>query len=84
MDPDEGPYRQSDRTDALPRRPSTPCGSGGVLYACDCTRAEIDARTKANATPGYDGYCRDRGLGARRSGASVPGRPTRGPPWSTT
>ena len=38
---------------------------GGCLYACDCTREEIDARTKGNATPGYDGFCRDRGLDRR-------------------
>jgi glutamyl-tRNA synthetase len=61
MDPDEGPYRQSERTaayhaaiDALWER--------GALYACACTRPEIDARIKGNATPGYDGVCRDRGL----------------------
>ena len=29
---------------------------------------DIDARTKANATPGYDGFCRDRDL-ARSAGA---------------
>jgi glutamyl-tRNA synthetase len=34
----------------------------GAVYACDCTRPDIDARTKGNATPGYDGFCRDRGL----------------------
>ena len=36
---------------------------GGFLYACGCTREEIDARTRANATPGYDRHCRDLGLG---------------------
>ncbi len=35
---------------------------GGAVYACECSRDEIDARTKGNATPGYDGFCRDRGL----------------------
>ena len=37
---------------------------GGHLYACDCTREEIDARNKAAGiqTPGYDGFCRHRGL----------------------
>jgi glutamyl-tRNA synthetase len=39
----------------------------GALYACACTRPEIDERTKVRAaagdpTPGYDGYCRDLGL----------------------
>ena len=71
MDPDEGPYRQSLRTgrylqavDAL--------WSGGFLYACDCTREEIDARNRAAGilTPGYDGYCRHRGL-ARDDGRAL-------------
>jgi glutamyl-tRNA synthetase len=34
----------------------------GYLYACDCTREQVTERTKANATPGYDGFCRDRAL----------------------
>ena len=39
----------------------------GALYACACTREEIDERTRQRAeagdpTPGYDGFCRDRGL----------------------
>jgi glutamyl-tRNA synthetase len=61
MEPDEGPYRQSARAerhqvavDAL--------WEGGFLYACDCTRDEVLARTEGNATPGYDGHCRDQGL----------------------
>jgi glutamyl-tRNA synthetase len=62
LQPDEGPYRQSERgpqhqaaIDRLWER--------GALYACDCTREEVATRTKGNATPGYDGFCRDRGLG---------------------
>lgn len=58
---DEGPYRQSERGElyaAAARR----LFEGGHAYACDCTREAIDARTAANATPGYDGYCRERGL----------------------
>ncbi len=61
MEPDEGPYRQSARTgryqaaiDAL--------WDAGYLYACDCTREAVHARTAENATPGYDGFCRERGL----------------------
>ena len=61
MDADEGPYRQSERrrrydlaADAL--------WDAGHLYACDCTREVVDARTKGNPIPGYDGFCRDRGL----------------------
>ncbi len=61
MEPDEGPYRQSARTEAYGQAIDTLWASG-ALYACDCTREEIDARTKGNATPGYDGFCRDRGL----------------------
>ena len=39
----------------------------GALYACGCTREEIDERTRRRAaagdpTPGYDGHCRDLGL----------------------
>jgi glutamyl-tRNA synthetase len=66
---DEGPYFQSARrglydaaTDQLFR--------SGHLYACDCTREAIDTRTKGAATPGYDGYCADRGL-ARGSGVAI-------------
>ncbi len=33
----------------------------GQAYYCDCTRELIDQRTKGR--PGYDGFCRDRGLG---------------------
>ena len=61
MDPDEGPFRQSERTDAY-RRAIDTLWDAGVLYACACTREEIDQRIKGNATPGYDGFCRDRGL----------------------
>ncbi|MGO9341945.1 MAG: glutamate--tRNA ligase [Acidimicrobiales bacterium] len=34
----------------------------GYLYACDCTREEVAARTKGSTTPGYDGHCRERNL----------------------
>jgi glutamyl-tRNA synthetase len=63
MDPDEGPYRQSLRTDRY-RQAVEALWDGGFLYACDCTRQEIDARNRAAGiqTPGYDGFCRDRGL----------------------
>jgi glutamyl-tRNA synthetase len=63
MDPDEGPYHQSDRT-ARYHQAVDALWDGGFLYACDCTREEIDARNQAAGilTPGYDGYCRDRNL----------------------
>jgi glutamyl-tRNA synthetase len=61
MEPDEGPFRQSDRGD-LTGAAVDVLWAAGAVYSCDCTREVIEARTKANATPGYDGYCRDRGL----------------------
>jgi len=68
MAPDEGPYRQSDRAgrhlEAVDR-----LWAAGALYACDCTRDDVLARTKDNATPGYDGHCRERGL--ERSGHAL-------------
>lgn len=63
MDPDEGPYRQSARLDRYGQAVES-LWDAGRLYACDCTRGEVDARNKANGilTPGYDGHCRERGL----------------------
>jgi glutamyl-tRNA synthetase len=64
-----GPYRQSERDDryeaaldALARR--------GLLYRCDCSRAEI-ARVASAPHPGddgprYPGTCRELGMGERR------------------
>jgi glutamyl-tRNA synthetase len=34
----------------------------GNAYYCDCTQEAVQERTKGNKTPGYDGFCRDRGL----------------------
>jgi glutamyl-tRNA synthetase len=61
MDPDEGPFRQSERT-ARYGQAIDVLWQAGALYACDCTRQAIDQRNAANGikTPGYDGYCRDR------------------------
>ena len=58
---DEGPYRQSERT-ALFREAADHLFRSGALYACDCTREDVLERTRDNPTPGYDGYCRQRGL----------------------
>ncbi|MHB1509597.1 MAG: glutamate--tRNA ligase [Acidimicrobiales bacterium] len=58
---DEGPYRQSERS-ALYQANLDLLFDGGDLYACDCTREQVEARTKDRPTPGYDGYCRSRGL----------------------
>ena len=66
MAPDAGPYFQSDEAEAHAAAVEALWASG-ALYACDCTREQIDARVKARAaagdpTPGYDGHCRERGL----------------------
>ena len=58
---DEGPYRQSERA-ALYSAAVDQLWGAGALYACDCSREDVLARTKDNPTPGYDGYCRDRNL----------------------
>ena len=59
LDFDEGPFLQSD---LLPDHvvAAEALFVNGYLYPCDCTREEIDERTKGNAKPGYDGHCRDR------------------------
>ena len=61
IDWDEGPYRQSQRagayTDAAAR-----LRDAGHAYYCDCTRDDVQARTKDDA--GYDGWCGNRGLTA--------------------
>jgi len=61
MEPDEGPYRQSERGQRYGEAIEQ-LWSGGYLYACDCIRDDVLARTRDNPTPGYDGHCRDRGL----------------------
>lgn len=61
VDWDEGPYRQSERT-RLYERAADQLWDAQMVYACDCTREAVLARTKDNPIPGYDGYCRNRGL----------------------
>jgi glutamyl-tRNA synthetase len=66
MAPDAGPYVQSAEAPAH-QAAIEELWSSGALYACGCTRDEIDARVKeraaaGNPTPGYDGFCRDLGL----------------------
>ena len=60
MDADEGPYRQSLRTDRY-HQAIDALWDAGRLYACGCTHDEVTARNKAAGilTPGYDGHCRD-------------------------
>jgi glutamyl/glutaminyl-tRNA synthetase len=63
FEPDEGPVRQSERgavyAQALDR-----LRRAGLVYACSCSRSDIDA------APRYPGTCRDRDL-AERSGTSL-------------
>lgn len=60
---DEGPYFQSQRTD-LYRAAAERLSAAGSAYYCDCTPAQVQERNKAaGRPPGYDGFCRDRGLG---------------------
>jgi glutamyl-tRNA synthetase len=65
---DAEPYHQSDHL-AEHQRAAQRLHDAGLAYFCDCTNEQIQARNKAAAesgrrsTPGYDGYCRDRGLG---------------------
>jgi glutamyl-tRNA synthetase len=61
LDWDEGPYRQSERGEQY-RAAADRLLAEGRAYWCDCTREEIDTRTKGNVRPGYDGWCRDRGI----------------------
>ncbi len=63
MDADEGPYRQSLRTERYHQAVDA-LWDAGRLFACDCTHDEVTARNKAAGilTPGYDGFCRRRGL----------------------
>jgi glutamyl-tRNA synthetase len=68
---DEGPYFQSDRVDRHQAAIDTLL-SKGLAYACDCTPEALAARARErNGEPGYDGFCRDRGL------ETAPGRVVR-------
>ncbi|MFZ0768413.1 MAG: glutamate--tRNA ligase [Acidimicrobiales bacterium] len=59
--PDEGPFRQSD-SEAAHEATAAALRRKGYLYYCDCTLEMIEARKPPGAPPGYDGYCRDRGV----------------------
>lgn len=62
LDWDEGPYFQSQRG-ALYAEAIEKLVAAGAAYACDCTPDQVAARAKERGgPPGYDGYCRDRGL----------------------
>ena len=62
LDWDEGPYRQSERAHLYLEAVQRLLDSG-TAYRCDCTREQIDERTRELQTPGYDSFCRDREVG---------------------
>jgi glutamyl-tRNA synthetase len=56
-------YRQSERAE-LYAAAAAKVEADGRAYWCDCTREDVEARAKERGgPPGYDGFCRDRGLG---------------------
>jgi glutamyl-tRNA synthetase len=60
---DGEPVHQSDRVDRH-RAAADQLLAAGRAYWCDCTPEQVAARAKERGgPPGYDGYCRDRGLG---------------------
>lgn len=62
LDWDGEPVHQSDRTDAH-RETALQLAADGLAYWCDCTAEAVQARAKERGgPPGYDGFCRDRGL----------------------
>lgn len=63
IDWDEGPVRQSGRLDRY-HEVADKLVADGLAYYCDCTSEQIRARTAGQGTTTYDGFCRDRALGA--------------------
>jgi glutamyl-tRNA synthetase len=65
---DFGPYRQSQRGETY-ERALEKLASQGLLYFCDCSRAEIARSASAphvgEEGPRYPGSCRDHGLAER-------------------
>jgi glutamyl-tRNA synthetase len=57
----EGPYYQSDYAGEH-QAAAARLDEAGRAYYCDCTREQVQERTGSQYA-GYDGYCRDRGLG---------------------
>jgi glutamyl-tRNA synthetase len=59
---DEKPVYQSERLD-LYRDAAHKLQAEGRAYWCDCTAEQVQARAKERGgPPGYDGFCRERGL----------------------
>jgi glutamyl-tRNA synthetase len=61
FDLDEGPFRQSDNAGAHALA-AQQLADAGLAYYCDCTGDALSRRKGDDKTPGYDGFCRDRGL----------------------
>jgi glutamyl-tRNA synthetase len=62
LDWDGEPVHQSERT-ARHVEAAEKLFASGTAYACDCTADVVQARNKERGgKPGYDGFCRDRGL----------------------
>src|SRR5689334_9655636 len=57
----EGPLFQSHNAEQH-RAAAEKLHAGGRAYYCDCTREAVQARSGSQYT-GYDGFCRERGLG---------------------
>jgi glutamyl-tRNA synthetase len=57
----EGPYFQSEGAGRHQEAVRT-LQERGLAYYCECTREDVIART-GDPNKGYDGFCRDRGLG---------------------
>ncbi|MFD4657097.1 glutamate--tRNA ligase [Kitasatospora sp. NPDC058444] len=57
----EGPYFQSEN-EARHREAAAGLYEAGLAYYCDCTRERVAERTGSRQL-GYDGFCRERGLG---------------------
>ena len=59
---DNTPPRQSERH-ALYADAAAKLLADGAVYPCECTGEQVQARNKeSGGKPGYDGFCRDRGL----------------------
>ncbi len=62
LDWDGEPVHQSERT-GVHRDTALQMAADGLAYWCDCTAEAVQARAKERGgPPGYDGFCRDRGL----------------------
>src|SRR5439155_9348874 len=60
---DGEPVHQSERLGLYSAAAETLFGQGKAYY-CECTAEQVQARNKAaGGKPGYDGFCRERGLG---------------------